>query len=208
MGQNKAVSVSAAGIGGRERVDRGQSRACNFLERLMRVAAREVFAAMATSVSLDELIDALEEQSDSLLPYLNRETGEVLLISEESLSLGEAGPEEIELLSDWQKEEAELAVLIETTDQYLALPDRLEVNEWNIMQEFCLEVKRDNIRAALLGAIRGAHPFRRFKEQIGNHNLGEEWNRFRRQAFGEIMREWCEENGISIAVRQKQSARP
>ncbi len=42
---------------------------------------------MATSVSLDELIDALEEQSDSLLPYLNRETGEVLLISEESLAL-------------------------------------------------------------------------------------------------------------------------
>jgi hypothetical protein len=163
---------------------------------------------MATSVSLDDLIDALEEQSDSLLPYLNRETGEVLLISEESRSLGEAGPEEIELLPDWQKEEAELAVLIETTDQYLALPDRLEVNEWNIMQEFCLQVKRDNIRAALLGAIRGAHPFRRFKEQIGNHNLWEEWNRFRRQAFGEIMREWCEENGISIAVRQKQSAHP
>ncbi len=112
------------------------------------------------------------------------------------------------MLPDWQKEEAELAVLIETTDQYLALPDRLEVNEWNIMQEFCLEVKQDHIRAALLGAIRGAHPFRRFKEQIGNHNLWEEWNRFRRQAFGEILREWCEENGISIAVRQKQSARP
>jgi Uncharacterised protein family (UPF0158) len=209
MGQNKAVSVSAAGIGGRERgLTEGKIRACNLLERLMTSRCPEVFAAMATSVSLDELIDALEEQSDSLLPYLNRETGEVLLISEESLSLGEAGPEEIELLPDWQKEEAELAVLIETTDQYLALPDRLEVNEWNIMQEFCLEVKRDNIRAALLGAIRGVHPFRRFKEQIGNHALWEEWNRFRRQAFGEIMREWCEENGISIAVRQKQSARP
>jgi hypothetical protein len=163
---------------------------------------------MATSVSLDELIDALEAQSDSLFPYLDRETGEVLLMSEESLSLSEAEPDEIELLPDWQKEEAELAVLIETTDQYLALPGRFEVNEWNIMNEFCHQVKRDNIRAALLRAIQGGHPFRRFKEQTGNHNLWEEWNRFRRQAFGEIMREWCEENGISIAVRQKQSARP
>jgi hypothetical protein len=34
----------------------------------------------------------------------------------------------------------------------------------------------------------------------------EEWNSFRRQAFGEIMREWCEENGIRLAVKEKQSA--
>jgi hypothetical protein len=163
---------------------------------------------MATSASLDNLIDALEAQSDTLFSYLDRETGEVLLISEESLSLSEAEPEEIELLPDWQKEEAELAVLIETTDRYLALPGRFEVNEWNIMNEFCHEVKRDNIRARLLAAIQGGHPFRRFKEQIGNHNLWEEWNRFRRQAFGEIIREWCDENGISIIVRQKQTARP
>jgi hypothetical protein len=163
---------------------------------------------MATSASLDELIDALEEQSDALFPYLDRETGEVLLISEESLSLAEAEPEEIELLPDWQKEEAELAVRIETTDQHLALPDRFDVNEWNIMNEFCHEVERDSIRATLLAAIQGSHPFRRFKDQIANHGLWEEWNRFRRQAFGEIMREWCEENGISIVVRQKQSAQP
>jgi hypothetical protein len=163
---------------------------------------------MATSVSLDELIDALEGQSDSLFPYLDRETGEVLLISEESLSLAEAEPEEIELLPDWRKEEAELAVRIETTDRYLALPGRFEVNEWNIMHEFCHEVRRDNIRARLLAAIQGSHPFRRFKDQIRDHNLWEEWNRFRRQAFGEILREWCEENGISIIVRQKQSAQP
>ncbi len=163
---------------------------------------------MPTSVSLDDLIDALEEQSDSLFSYLDRETGEVLLISEESLSLSEAESEKIESLPDWQKEEAEVAVLIETTDRYLALPGRFEVNEWNIMNEFCHQVKRDNIRATLLRVIQGSHPFRRFKEQIANHNLWGEWNRFRRQAFGEILREWCEENGISITVRQKQTAQP
>jgi hypothetical protein len=161
---------------------------------------------MTTSAVLDDLIDALEEQSDFLLPYLDRETGEVLLISDESLSLAEAEPEQIELLPDWQKEEAALAVLIETTDRYLALPDRFEVNEWNIMSEFCSEVKPDNVRANLLAAIRGSHPFRRFKEQIANHNLWEQWNRFRRHELGEIMRDWCEENDISLTVRQKQTA--
>jgi hypothetical protein len=107
---------------------------------------------MPTSAVLDDLIDALEEQSDSLFSFLDRHTGEVFLISEESLALTEADPETIAMLPDWQKEEAVRAVLIETTDRYLALPDRFEVNEWNIMNEFCHEVKRDHVRAALFNA--------------------------------------------------------
>jgi Uncharacterised protein family (UPF0158) len=162
---------------------------------------------MPTSAVLEDLIGALEEQSDSLFPYLDRETGEVHLITDESLSLADAEPEEIDLLPDWQKEEAELAVRIEASDQYLRLPDRFDLNEWNIMNEFCHEVKRDDLRATLLQAIQGSHAFRRFKDQIANHNLRDEWNRFRRQAFGEILREWCEENGIILTVRQEQSAR-
>jgi len=162
---------------------------------------------MPVSAVLDDLIDALEEQSDSLFSFLDRHTGEVLLISEESLALSEDDPETISMLPDWQKEEAVLAVLIETTDRYLALPGRFEVNEWNIMNEFCDEVKQDRVRAALLNAIQGNHAFRRFKDQIANHNLWEDWNRFRRQAFGEIIRDWSEENDITLTARQPQTAR-
>jgi hypothetical protein len=114
---------------------------------------------MTTSAVLDDLIDALEEQSDSLFPFLDRQTGEVLLISDESLSLSEAEPEEIALLPDWQKEEAELAVLIESTDRYLRLPTRFDVHEWNIMPEFCHQVRRDDIRERLLGVIHGNQAF-------------------------------------------------
>ena len=167
---------------------------------------REAFAAMPTTAIFEDLIDALEEQSDSSIAYLDRDTGEVFLISQESLSLGEAEPEEIASLPGWQKEEAELAVQIQTTDRYLALPDRFEMNEWEVMNEFCQEVKPDNIRATLLGAIRGSHAFRRFKDQIAHHNMWDQWDRFRRHAFGEIVRDWCEENSITLAVRQKQSA--
>jgi hypothetical protein len=42
-------------------------------------------------------------------------------MSDESLLLAEAEPEEIELLPDWQREEASLAALIETTDRYLCV---------------------------------------------------------------------------------------
>ena len=160
---------------------------------------------MPTSAVLDDLIDALEEQSDSLFPFLDRETGEVELISDELLSLGEAESEEIDLLPDWQKEEAELAVLIETTDRYLRLPTPFDVHEWNIMANFCHQLRRDDIRERLLGVIHGNHAFRRFKDQIATHDLWKEWDGFRRQALAEIVRDWCEEEGIVLTVRQKQT---
>ena len=161
---------------------------------------------MTTSAVLDDLIDALEMQSDSIFSYLDRETGEVFSISEESLSLSEAEPERIGMLPDWQKQEAELAVRIQTTDRYLELPNRFDVNEWNIMNEFSQQVKKDPIRNNLLGAIHGNHPFRRFKDEIAKHDLWEEWNRFRRRAFGEILGDWSEENNIILTVRQEQPA--
>lgn len=160
---------------------------------------------MTTSGVLDDLIDALEAQSDSVFPFLDRETGEVVLISDESLSLAEAEPEEIDLLPDWQKEEFELAVLIETTDRYLRLPTQFDVHEWNIMADFCHQLRRDDIRERLLGAIHGDHAFRRFKDQIATHNLWKEWNGFRRQALAEIVRDWCAEEGIVLTVRQQSA---
>jgi hypothetical protein len=161
---------------------------------------------MTTSAVLDDLIDALEMQSDSIFPYLDRESGEVFSISEESLSLSEAEPESIAKLPDWQKEEAELAIRIQTTDRYLELPSRFDVNEWNIMEEFSLQVKKASIQNNLLHAIHGNHPFRRFKDQIANHDLWEEWNRFRRRALGEILSDWSEENGVILTVRQEHPA--
>jgi hypothetical protein len=161
---------------------------------------------MTTSAVLDDLIDALEAQSDRIFAFIDRETGEVFLISEESLSLSEAEPERIAMLPDWQKQEAELAIRIETTERYLELPNRFDVNEWNIMSEFSQQVKRDPIRNTLLLAIHGNHPFRRFKDEIANHDLWEEWNRFRRRALGEILRDWSEENSVILTVRQEQPA--
>jgi hypothetical protein len=70
---------------------------------------------MPTSAVLEDLIDALEEQSDSLFAFLDRQTGEVFLISEESLALYHAAPSPSENrpqrplpLRQWQEAQAVL----------------------------------------------------------------------------------------------------
>lgn len=66
---------------------------------------------MTISVSLDELIDALEEESESQFGFLDRETGEIHFVSEDALSLSEPESESetdsVFPLADWQKEEVE-----------------------------------------------------------------------------------------------------
>jgi hypothetical protein len=154
---------------------------------------------MTTTVKLKDLIDALEEQSDSMLPFLDRDTGEAFVISEERLANSEdLGEVELEAMQDWEREEARVAHAIATTDRYLALPDRFEVDEWNIMREFSEGVQNDEARAVLLGVTRGSHAFRRFKNEIANRNLSSSWFAYRSKAFEEVVRAWCEEHGIEI----------
>jgi F0F1-type ATP synthase gamma subunit len=153
---------------------------------------------MTLSPKLADLIKALEVQSDYVFAYLDRETSEVIVMTDELLSLADYEPEKIEALPDWQKDQAEIARQIETTDRYLALPDRFEVNEWEIMRDFCEEVHSDQAKLTLQNAIHGNHAFRRFKDQLATLNLQDPWTQFRQTAFEQILRVWCEENNITL----------
>jgi len=39
-------------------------------------------------------------------------------------------------------------------------------------------------------------------------DLWEPWNQFRRSAFAEIMRPWCQQNGINLRAGAKQPRQP
>jgi Uncharacterised protein family (UPF0158) len=161
---------------------------------------------MTTSVRLEDLIDALEEESEFQHAFFDRDTGEILVVSQEALEEAESEEDPIDR-PDWQEEEIELARRIQGSDRCIAFPSQFDVHEWNIMKDFSLQIKPEDTKAALLRSIHGGHAFRRFKDDIAHFDLWDAWNRFRRQAFEEIMRDWCEENGINLAVPQKQSAR-
>ena len=73
------------------------------------------------------------------------------------------------------------------------------------MAEFSNQIKQDAVRVKFVDSIRGSGAFRRFKQQLTHFGLWNEWNTFRREAFGHFMREWCEENGIILAPLKEQS---
>jgi hypothetical protein len=159
---------------------------------------------MAVEVKLDAIIEALESADDSISSYLDLETGEVHSITEEEFDLVEDARTALEDVPDWQHQAVILARAIRQHEgkRYLALPDKFDVHEWNIMDRFSQSLRNTHLRNDFHGAIRGAGAFRLFKRLLAEYNLWDAWNRFKRIELRRIAKQWCEENGIDFRETQ------
>jgi hypothetical protein len=148
-------------------------------------------AVMTIPVKIYEVIDAFEMLGDENRAYLNKTTGEVFVVDDQFSGIEdeESGPE-------WQRELMVKIREIEDEDDWLPLPGKFEIHDWDIMDEFCRSVNSDQKRKLLMSAIRGSKAFRRFRETISDFGMTDQWYRFRGAALERIAIDWLEENRI------------
>ena len=150
-------------------------------------------------VNLKDIVDEMELQMDEYKKYLNKETGEIVTISIEELSIAEESEEGDDFAEypDWQRDSIMVALtVIENWGSYIELPDKWEINEYEIMEDFCGSVENDMISNALYSAIQGRGAFGRFKDAIRRCRIENDWYKFRDEALKDIAIRWCEENEI------------
>ena len=153
---------------------------------------------MTTRVKLNEIIDGLESQSDESSSFLNKKTGEVVLISDEELNAAEEN-EPIEDFPDWQQDQVRIAKeIIAETGDYISLPTKFDINEYRVMERFCLSLDDPEMSDLLYGSIKGSGAFRRFKDAVHKYDIADDWYKYRNDALKEIAIEWCRENNIEI----------
>ena len=150
---------------------------------------------MIVQVKLKDIIEGLDFQSDEQSSFLNLTTGEVVSITDEELRAAE-NDEPLEDFPEWQHDAIRIAEEIIETDHYLPLPERFEINEYQIMERFCLSVDDEDMRGDLCDTIRGRGAFRRFKGRMQLYEMAEEWYQYRDAALREIAVAWCEEHGL------------
>ena len=152
---------------------------------------------MSIVVKLTELVGALEIQNNDIFHYLNVKTGEIVMVDREEV---EAVREGVTLgdYPDWQQEAVREAQTIVEAEpgQYIALPTHFEVDEYMIMEKFCLSVADQEKSDELYTAIKGSGAFRRFKEKIQQYGLAKAWYRYYGNACEEIVRGWCKEHHL------------
>jgi hypothetical protein len=155
-----------------------------------------VLKTMPATVRLKDIIDALDVHIEESSNYLDLDSGEVTNVSRELLRKAEETPDDEEPdIPEWQKPQWEVAKGI-FSSRFLRLPDRFDVNEWEIMQDFASSMKPGRIRDELLNAIHGRGAFRMFKDAVRRHRIEPAWFEFRAEALKQIAIDWCEENHI------------
>lgn len=142
---------------------------------------------------LKDIVDALEMLDDEYLSHFDLDTGEVHTLERSLLSEAEDFEDDEE---DEHNPEWDLAIRIVSSDRFVRLPTKADIDEWAIRNEFSDSFPKARIREELLDAIRGAGAFRAFKIVIRRHNIESDWYAFREKALTEIARDWCEENDI------------
>lgn len=130
-------------------------------------------------MKLDDVILALEMTDDSSQAFYDLVTHKLTWLDDFSMT----------------REEYEVAA--DTLDEhgFKRLPERREINEYGMMEDFADARQSPQLYDALDG--RGA--FHRFRTAVRRLGLEQEWYRFRDEQYRRIALEWCEECSIELS---------
>ena len=128
-------------------------------------------------LDLNAAADEFDMISDDTHLFYNMETGE------------------FDFFADFMESEDADAEKFEE-DCWVAAPSQRDINEYDMMSDFADTVTDRRKNELLCVALEGKGAFRRFKDTLHRVGLIEQWYAFRRAAYVELAREWCEENEI------------
>jgi hypothetical protein len=151
---------------------------------------------MPPRVKLNDVIEALDTAGEEHSHYLDKRTGEIVLITNEEMEAAE----EDELISEypeWQRESILKAREILKSKDFVALLDQFDIHEYKIMEDFCLEIQDRNVAETLLRLIKGSGAFRRFKNAIHSMGVEKDWYQFRRTELEKLAIQWLEQEGLA-----------
>lgn len=151
---------------------------------------------MSDKIKLNLLIQEMDSQSDEMSAFFNKKTKEIVFVSDDEFRMAE-DEEPIEELPEWLQEQINIAEEILYGDNWIPLPSKFEIHEYNIMEEFCLSIKDEKLSDIIYDSIKGSRAFRNFRNNIIKSNLENDWYKFRDEAMRDIAIDWCEGNNIT-----------
>lgn len=142
--------------------------------------------APAAVVYLIDFVDQMHIGIDEWSSYVNRKTGEVVGLQTGAFGGGYAEPAEIEL-----------AKQIESSDDYIELPNSREADPWSIMCDFA-SAQADPLHVdKLLDELNRKRPYRRFKDCVYDLGISDEWYAFQQARLERSAIQWLEDQQLS-----------
>jgi len=140
---------------------------------------------MKQKIKLRDVLDALEFTSSDINYFFEKKTEKIYMISEFADNLEDN-------LEAQQR-------LDENPDDFIALPNEYEINEYQIIKSFCCTLEDEKVCDALLHRIQGRGAFRNFKDALYEFELRELWHTYHHGRLKEIAYDWCQTNELDCA---------
>jgi hypothetical protein len=152
---------------------------------------------MTVVVSLRDIVNEMDVMNDEFHAYLNKVTGELVTITDEDIGAIENEDAWSEF-PEWQQDSLVSAKKVLASTDYLPLPSKFDIHEYEIMERFCYSIDDPTLSNELAYQIKGSGAFHRFKDTIRRQGIEDKWYQFRDQALEEIAIEWLESHGIAF----------
>lgn len=143
---------------------------------------------MNPPISLRTLIEKLERGCEAQRAYLNRTSGEFAVLDASQLDRRQPDQDPDGSNSN--------AAQILGSREWLPLPGPYEIDDFDIMVQFCYSVEDRAVRAELLHRVEGPGAFARFSNALSHHNLDQDWLAFKQSQYKRFAIEWLEWNSI------------
>ncbi|MFZ2197287.1 MAG: UPF0158 family protein [Thermodesulfovibrionales bacterium] len=174
-------------------------------------------------IDFDEIQKAMEDTARDAFDYfLDRETGEIIILSEDIIKkaqeileesydddIGDFEDVEVEkvpVIPEWMEDEIELAldIFIYEKERYARIPERNHHHGYNTMKEFAATLEDEMLKQTLLGLLDGKNAFRRFKDALGEYPKERKlWYGFNAKASRNEIEAWLQTVGLSVCNQQE-----
>lgn len=129
---------------------------------------------------LDDILEAIESANDQMVWYACLETGETNFWMD----------------GDWVGWDEESFDPDEAEGTWVALPDRLEIDDWATMRDFA-DLQHDALRNRLLDIIHRRGAYGRFKDECARQGCLNDYFAFKDSRHRQIAIAWLERNGCA-----------
>ena len=148
-------------------------------------------------IDAGNLINALEDHSESFYYFLDLENGNVVsLLRDDTEEEFEEGPAD----SDGYNQE----IVENNPDRFVFIIPISSRESFKIMEDFAETILNDLIKNTLRSALSKRKPFRNFKDEL-NHlpEIQTEWYAYHEIEMEKIAHEWLKDNDITAELIRK-----
>ncbi|MFC1539910.1 UPF0158 family protein [Gemmatimonadota bacterium] len=170
--------------------DRGMEAFTELADLVRELGLR--FGMKRKTVEITEIAEAMGIDRVTNEWYLDRDTGEVVIVPEEIFFELETDTFDPDEMTDWDRENQALArAMDDDPDRYLWIP-RTEASEtYELMLHFADSREDENLRRLLEVALDGKGAFGRFRHVLAEYpEERDEWFRIKDRATEKMARDW------------------